>query len=68
MLALKTKVLGKFGTTAAAGLTSFIYLKHKNKKDTHKMNDSSANARCENQQSLRAKTVSTSHLTISRAE
>ena len=67
MLALKTEVLGQSGTTAATGLTSFIYLKHKNKENTHKMNDPSANVRSEKQQSLRAKTVSTSHLAISRA-
>ena len=33
MFALKTEVLGQSGTTAATGLTSFIYLKYQNKKN-----------------------------------
>ena len=47
MLALKTEVLGPSGTTATTGLTSFIYLKHKIKKNTHNMKDPSANVRSE---------------------
>ena len=66
MFAFKTEVLGQSGTTAATGLTSFIYLKHKNNKNTDKMNDPSANVRSEDQQSLRAKTVSTRHVAITR--
>ena len=43
MFAFKTEVLGQSGTTAATGLTSFIYLKHQNKKNIHKMKDPSTN-------------------------
>ena len=66
MSALKTEVLGQSSTTAATGLTSFIYLKHKSKKNTHEIKDPSANVRSENQQSLRAKSVSTRHVAITR--
>ena len=39
MFALKTEVLGQSGTTAATGLTSFIYLKYQNKNNIHKKKD-----------------------------
>jgi len=47
MFALKTEVLGQSGTTAATGLTSFIYLKYQNKENIHKIKDISKKARFE---------------------
>lgn len=44
MFALKTEVLGQSGTTAATGLTSFIYLKYQNKKNIRKIKDTSKKA------------------------
>lgn len=43
MFAFKTEVLGHSGTTAATGLTSFIYLKYQKKKNIHEMKDPSTN-------------------------
>ena len=63
MFTFKTEVLWQSGTTAATGLTSFIYLKYQHKKN---MKDPSTNARFEDQQPLRAKTALTTHVVILR--
>lgn len=64
MFTFKTEVLWQSRTTAATGLTSFIYLKYQHKKN---MKDPSTNARFEDQQSLsRAKTALTTHVVILR--
>ena len=61
MFAFKTEVLGQSGTTAATGLTFFIYLKSSEQEKHSQDEGTFNNTRFEDKQSLMAKTVSTSH-------